>query len=239
MEKLLAESAIANLKQGSVAEAVITEVRPTEVIVDIGGKSEGSIPALEFLDTSDLEIGEEIEVYIEKLEDKDGNPVLSYDRAQQQKNWSSIEEKFSEGSVTAGRVKGKVKGGLIISIGVDAFLPSSQIDVQPPKNLDQYLGQTLDFKIVKLNVARKNIVLSRRELIEETRQENRRKILEEVEAGTQRKGVVKNITDYGAFVDLDGLDGLLHITDMSWGRISHPSEMLKVGEEIDVIIIRN
>ena len=237
MEELLAESEIQHLKEGSIATGIVTEIRNNEVIIDIGGKSEGSINAVEFLDLDDLEIGQEVEVYVEKLEDRDGNPVLSFDRAQQQKNWGTIEEKFQEGSITSGRVKGKVKGGLIVSIGVDAFLPSSQIDIQPPKNLDQYMGQTLDFKIIKLNMARRNIVVSRREMIEEQRHENRRRILDDVQAGDTRKGLVKNITDYGAFIDLDGLDGLLHITDMSWGRISHPSEMLKVGEEIDVHIL--
>ena len=237
MEELLANSTLQNLKQGSIASGIISEIRANEVIVDIGGKSEGSIPGNEFIDLGDLEIGQEIEVYIEKIEDKNGNPVLSFDRAEQQKNWSTVLEKFEEGTITSGRVKGKVQGGLIVSIGVDAFLPSSQIDIHLPKNLDQYIGQTLDFKIVKLNPLRKNIVVSRRELIEEQRQENRRKILDEVQKGAKRKGMVKNITDYGAFVDLEGLDGLLHITDMSWGRISHPSEMLKVGEEIETVIL--
>ena len=237
MEELLATSTLQNLKQGSIASGIITEIRANEVIVDIGGKSEGSIPGGEFVDLGELQINQEIDVYIEKIEDKNGNPVLSFDRAEQQKNWSGILEKFEEGTITSGRVKGKVQGGLIVSIGVDAFLPSSQIDVHPPKNLDQYIGQTLDFKIVKLNPLRKNIVVSRRELIEEQREENRKKILNQVQQGDKRKGVVKNITDYGAFIDLEGLDGLLHITDMSWGRISHPSEMVKVGEEVETIIL--
>jgi small subunit ribosomal protein S1 len=134
-------------------------------------------------------------------------------------------------------VKAKVKGGLIVSIGVDAFMPASHIDIQPPKNLDQYVGQTYDFKVLKINVERKNIVLSRRELIEEQRTSKRRNLLDSIQPGQVRKGIVKNITDFGAFIDLDGMDGLLHITDMSWGRISHPSEMVKQGEEIQVMII--
>ena len=174
---------------------------------------------------------------MEKAEDRSGAPVISYDKAQQKKNWETIVAECKEGSILPGRVKAKVKGGLIVSMGIDAFLPASQIDVQPPKNLDQYIGQTYDFKILKINLERKNLVISRRELIEEQRNEKRRALLEEVKPGDIRRGVVKNITDYGAFVDLDGLDGLLHITDMSWGRISHPSEVLKVGEEIDVMII--
>jgi small subunit ribosomal protein S1 len=237
MEELLAESQFDNLKQGSIVKGIITEVRQNEVIVDIGGKSEGTIPGNEFLDLGELQVGSEVEVYLEKIEDKNGNPVVSFDKAEQKKNWENILTKCQEGSVVAGRVKSKVKGGLVISIGVDAFMPASQIDVQPPKNLDQYIGQTYDFKILKINTERRNIVVSRRELIEEQRLEKRRTLLNEVKPGLMRRGTVKNITDYGAFIDLDGLDGLLHITDMSWGRISHPSEMLKIGEEIDVMII--
>ncbi len=237
MEELLAQSEFATLTPGEIIKGAITEIRPHEVIVDIGGKSEGRIPAHEFFDVGELSIGEEVEVLLERLEDKEGNPVVSFDKAEQKKNWEKILTRCEEGSIISGRVKSKVKGGLIVSIGVDSFMPASQIDIQPPKNLDQYVGQTYDFKIVKINTERKNIVVSRRELIEEQRQEKRRKLLEEVKPGDVRRGAVKNITDYGAFIDLDGLDGLLHITDMSWGRISHPSEMLKVGEEINVMII--
>ncbi len=238
MEQLLAESGSLNsLIPGSIVKGTVIEIRDNSVVVDIGGKSEGVIPANEFADVSEIQIGDEIEVYLEKAEDRSGAPVISYDKAQQKKNWETIVAECKEGSVMPGRVKAKVKGGLIVSMGIDAFLPASQIDVQPPKNLDQYIGQTYDFKILKINLERKNLVISRRELIEEQRNEKRRALLEEVKPGDIRRGVVKNITDYGAFVDLDGLDGLLHITDMSWGRISHPSEVLKVGEEIDVMII--
>jgi len=237
MEELLAQSQFENLQEGSIIKGVITEIRDNEVILDIGAKAEGVVPAYEFNDLGDLQVGEEIEVFLDRLEDRDGNPVVSYDKAQQKKNWEHILTQCEEGSVLSGRVKTKVKGGLVVNIGVDSFLPASQIDIQPPKNLDQYLGQTYDFKVLKINTDRKNIVISRRELIEEQRLEKRRKLLEDIKPGDIRRGAVKNITDYGAFIDLDGLDGLLHITDMSWGRISHPSEMLKVGEEIDVMII--
>lgn len=239
MEQLLAENAgsLNSLIPGSIVKGTVIEIRDNNVVVDIGGKSEGVVPASEFADVSEIQIGDEIEVYLEKAEDRNGAPVISYDKAQQKKNWETIVSECKEGSVMPGRVKAKVKGGLIVSMGIDAFLPASQIDVQPPKNLDQYIGQTYDFKILKINLDRKNLVISRRELIEEQRNEKRRALLEEVKPGDVRRGVVKNITDYGAFVDLDGLDGLLHITDMSWGRISHPSEVLKVGEEIDVMII--
>jgi small subunit ribosomal protein S1 len=237
MEQLLKESSVENLNEGQIIKGRIIELRPTEVIIDIGGKSEGIIPAVEFVDASELQVGDEIEVFLEKLEDREGNPVVSYDKAEQKKNWETILTQCEEGSIVPGRVRSKVKGGLIVSIGVDSFLPASQIDVQPPKNLDQYVGQTYDFKVVKINPERKNIVISRRELIEEQRMEARKSFLESVTPGSTRRGVVKNITDYGAFVDLGGLDGLLHITDMSWGRIQHPSEMVKQGEEIEVIVI--
>jgi small subunit ribosomal protein S1 len=237
MQDLLAQSSFDKLKEGAIVPGVITEIRQNEVVVDIGGKSEGVIPANEFIDIGELQIGSTIEVLVEKLEDKSGAPVLSFDKAEQKKNWDNILTKFPEGSVAAGRVKAKVKGGLIISIGVDAFMPASHIDIQPPKNLDQYVGQTYDFKVLKINLDRKNIVLSRRELIEQQRTEKRRNLLDSIQPGQIRKGVVKNITDFGAFIDLDGMDGLLHITDMSWGRISHPSEILKQGEEVQVNII--
>ena len=234
MNELLAESKFDKLKEGAIVSGTIIEIRQNEIVVDIGGKSEGIVPAVEFSDLSELQAGQDIEVYLERLEDKDGNPVISYDKAEQKKNWENILSKCEEGAVVSGRVKSKVKGGLIVSIGVDSFLPASQVDVQPPKNLDQYVGQTYDFKVVKINLDRKNIVISRRELIEEQRQVKRRELLDSVEPGQRRTGIVKNITDYGAFIDLDGL---LHITDMSWGRISHPSEMLKQGEEVEVMII--
>ena len=237
MEELLAQTTFDKLKEGSIIKGTITEIRQVEVVVDIGGKSEGLISASEFSDLGDLQIGEEIEIFLEKLEDRDGNPILSFDKAEQKKNWENIITKCEEGSIVQGRVKGKVKGGLIVGMGVDAFLPASHIDIQPPKNLDQYLGQTYDYKVLKINLERKNIVLSRRELIEEQRSSKRRELLDKINPGDVVKGIVKNITDFGAFIDLDGMDGLLHITDMSWGRISHPSEMLKQGEEIDVMII--
>jgi small subunit ribosomal protein S1 len=237
MEELLKSSTVDNLVEGSIIKGTIIEIRPTEVVIDIGGKSEGIVNANEFVDISELQVGSELEVFLEKLEDKEGNPVVSFDKAEQKKNWEKIVENCEEGSIIQGRVRSKVKGGLIVSIGVDSFMPASQIDVQPPKNLDQYVGQTYDFKVIKINLDRKNIVVSRRELIEEQRMEKRRALLDEVKPGDTRRGQVKNITDYGAFVDLDGLDGLLHITDMSWGRIQHPSEMVKQGEEIEVMII--
>ncbi|MSU70106.1 MAG: 30S ribosomal protein S1 [Opitutaceae bacterium] len=237
MNELLAQSAFDKLKEGAIVPGTITEIRQNEVVVDIGGKSEGVVPASEFIDLGELQIGSTIEVMLQKLEDKNGNPVISFDQAEQKKNWDNILTKFPEGSIATGRVKAKVKGGLIVSIGVDAFMPASHIDLQPPKNLDQYVGQTYEFKVLKINLERQNIVLSRRELIEEQRTQKRRNLLDSIQPGQVRKGIVKNITDFGAFIDLNGMDGLLHITDMSWSRISHPSIMLKQGEEVQVMII--
>jgi small subunit ribosomal protein S1 len=222
---------------GEIVKGTIIEVRPKEVLVDIGYKSEGAISGGEFEDMSAMKVGDEIDVLIEKLEDKDGMVVLSREKAEFKKNWDKILTICNEGGTIAGKVKSVVKGGLLVNIGVEAFLPASQIDIIPPRNLQGYVGNTYDFKVVKINQERQNIVLSRRELIEQERAERRAKLLSEMMPGDIRKGTVKNITDFGAFIDLNGLDGLLHITDMSWGRIGHPSEMLKVGQEIDVVVL--
>ncbi len=222
---------------GQIVKGTIIEVRPKEVLVDIGYKSEGAVPGNEFEDIKTVKVGDEIDVLIEKLEDKDGMVVLSKEKAEFKKNWDKILTICNEGGTIAGKVKAVVKGGLLVNIGVEAFLPASQIDVVPPKNLQQYVANTYDFKVVKINQERQNIVLSRRELIEQERNERRQKLLTEMTPGDIRKGTVKNLTDFGAFIDLNGLDGLLHITDMSWGRIGHPSEMLRVGQEIDVVVL--
>jgi small subunit ribosomal protein S1 len=222
---------------GQIVKGTIIEVRPKEVLVDIGYKSEGSVPGNEIEDIKTVRIGDEIDVLIEKLEDKDGMVVLSKEKAEFKKNWDKILTICNEGGTIAGKVKAIVKGGLLVNIGVEAFLPASQIDIIPPRNLQGYVGNTYDFKVVKINQERQNIVLSRRELIEQERSERRAKLLAEMTPGDIRKGTVKNLTDFGAFIDLNGLDGLLHITDMSWGRIGHPSELLKVGQELDVVVL--
>jgi small subunit ribosomal protein S1 len=222
---------------GEIVKGIIIEVRPKEVLVDIGYKSEGSVPGNEFDDMSVVKVGDEIDVLIEKLENKDGMVVLSKEKAEFKKNWDKILTICNEGGTINGKVKAVVKGGLLVNIGVEAFLPASQIDISPPKNLNGYVGNTYEFKVVKINQERQNIVLSRRELIEQERNEKRSKLLTEMMPGDIRKGTVKNITDFGAFIDLNGLDGLLHITDMSWGRIGHPSEILKVGQDLDVVVL--
>jgi small subunit ribosomal protein S1 len=222
---------------GEIVKGKIIELRPKEVLVDIGYKSEGVISGMEFEDIKTLKVGDEIDVLIEKLEDKDGMVVLSHEKAEFKKNWDKILTICNEGGRITGKVKSMVKGGLVVNVGVEAFLPASQIDVVTPRNLAQFVGNTYEFKVVKINQERQNIVLSRRELIEQERSERRSHLLAEMVPGDIRKGTVKNITDFGAFIDLNGIDGLLHITDMSWGRIGHPSELLKIGQEIDVVVL--
>ena len=222
---------------GEIVKGTVIEVRPKEVMVDIGYKSEGVISGGEFDDIKTVQVGDQVDVLIERLEDKDGMVVLSKEKAEFKQNWDNILTICNEGGTIKGKVKAIVKGGLIVNIGVEAFLPASQIDVITPKNLTQYVGNTYDFKVVKINQERQNIVLSRRELIEAERTDRRQKLLADMTPGDIRKGTVKNITDFGAFIDLNGIDGLLHITDMSWGRVGHPSEILKVGQDIDVVVL--
>ena len=236
MEEALKQHAM-RFAAGEIVKGKIIEVRPKEVLVDIGYKSEGVIPTNEFVDTNALKVGDEIDVLIEKLENKEGTVELSHEKAEFKKNWERILTICNEGGTILGKVKSVVKGGLVVNIGVEAFLPASQIDVITPKNLAQFVNNTYEFKVVKINQERQNIVLSRRELIEQERNEKRAKLLAEMVPGDIRKGTVKNITDFGAFIDLNGIDGLLHITDMSWGRINHPSELLKVGQELDVVVL--
>jgi small subunit ribosomal protein S1 len=236
MEEAMKQSTM-RFAAGEIVKGTIIEVRPKEVLVDIGYKSEGVISGIEFEDIKTVKVGDIIDVLIERLEDKDGMVVLSKEKAEFKQNWDKILTICNEGGTISGKVKSIVKGGLIVNIGVEAFLPASQIDVITPKNLAQYVGNTYDFKVVKINQERQNIVLSRRELIEQERTERRQKLLTDMVPGDIRKGTVKNLTDFGAFIDLNGIDGLLHITDMSWGRIGHPSELLKVGQDIDVVVL--
>src|SRR5512142_2871625 len=237
MEEAMKQAGAMPFAAGNIVKGTIIEVRPKEVLVDIGYKSERVISGAEFEDIKVVKVGDEIDVLIEKLEDKEGMVVLSKEKAEFKKNWERILTICNEGGTIAGKVKAIVKGGLLVNIGVEAFLPASQIDVITPKNLAQYMGNVYDFKVVKINQERQNIVLSRRELIEQERTERRQKLLAEMTPGDIRKGTVKNITDFGAFIDLNGIDGLLHITDMSWSRIGHPSELLKVGQDIDVVVL--
>ena len=238
MEEAMAQSQT-SFAAGQIVKGTVIEIRQKEVMIDIGYKSEGSVPVNEFEDhdEEELKLGDIVDVQILRLEDRDGMVELSHEQAIFKQNWDNIKTICEEGGHIKGRVKAAVKGGLIVNIGVEAFLPSSQIDVTTPRDLEPYVGQTYDFKVMKLNLERQNIVLSRRELIEEERSTKRAELLNDMVPGDIRKGTVKNLTDFGAFVDLNGLDGLLHITDMSWGRITHPSQMLAVGQELEVVVL--
>ncbi len=233
----LIASSIKNYREGSIVKGHILEVRPREFLVDIGYKSEGVIPAAEFEDPDDVEVGDEIEVLLERLENDEGMVVLSKEKAAQRQNWEKIVGVFNGDGLIKGKVRSVVKGGLMVNVGVEAFLPASQIDIIPPKDLQQFVGNIYDFRIVKINEDRKNVVLSRREIIEKERSEKRQAFLGSVTIGDRISGTVKNITDFGAFVDLDGIDGLLHVTDMSWARLNHPGEILKVGQVLEVQVL--
>src|ERR1700731_3274228 len=226
-----------DFREGSIVKGRILEVRPREVLVDIGYKSEGVIPLSEFDDVENLEVGDEVDVLLERLENDEGMVVLSKEKAAYRQNWNKIAAVFQDDGLIKGKVKSVVKGGLMVNIGVEAFLPASQIDIVPPKDLQQFVGNTYDFKIVKINDDRRNVVLSRRELIEQERSEKRQQFMDRGKVGNRVTGTVKNLTDFGAFIDLDGMDGLLHITDMTWGRLGHPSELVKVGQQLEVQVL--
>lgn len=232
----LIDSKFRELREGSIVTGTIQEIRPQVVLVDIGYKSEGAISISEFED-EEIEVGDQIEVLLERLENDEGIVVLSKEKAAHKQNWDKIVGVYRDGGLVKGKVKSVVKGGLMVNVGVEAFLPGSQVDIIPPRDLNEYVGKVYESKIVKVNDDRKNIVLSRREVIEAERADQRQRFLETVKEGDKVEGIVKNITDFGAFVDLRGMDGLLHITDMSWGRVNHPSEMLHIGQSLEVVIL--
>ena len=232
----LIDSKFRELREGSIVTGTIQEIRPQVVLVDIGYKSEGAISISE-LEDEEIEVGDQIEVLLERLENDEGIVVLSKEKAAHKQNWDKIVGVYRDGGLVKGKVKSVVKGGLMVNVGVEAFLPGSQVDIIPPRDLNEYVGKVYEFKIVKVNDDRKNIVLSRREVIEAERADQRQRFLETVKEGDKVEGIVKNITDFGAFVDLRGMDGLLHITDMSWGRVNHPSEMLHIGQSLEVVIL--
>ena len=231
------ESSMQELNVGDVVLGTIVQVTDDHVVVDVGYKSEGVIPLYEFKDEEgkiDIKVGDEVDVLFERRENDSGLIGLSKEKADRQKIWGSLEE----GAVVEGKIVGRIKGGLTVDIGINAFLPGSQVDLRPVRNLEKLLGASFDFKIIKLNKRRGNIVLSRRVLLEEQRESMRSDTLETLSEGQEIEGIVKNLTDYGSFIDLGGIDGLLHITDMSWGRVNHPSDVLSVGEKIKVKILK-
>ncbi|MFC1807656.1 30S ribosomal protein S1 [Candidatus Omnitrophota bacterium] len=225
------------LKEGEIIKGKIISISNRDVVIDIGYKSEGLIPLEEFNSPDDIKVGDEIDVLLESKEDDSGMVVLSKKKAEKIVGWETIVNNNNEGDTIKGRGIRKVKGGLMVNIGVEAFLPASQSTLRGPIDLNSLLGKELDYKIIKINKPRKNIVVSRKELLAAEREEQRQKLLGGLAKEEVRKGVVKNITDFGAFINLGGIDGLLHITDMSWGRISHPSEILAVGDEIEVMVL--
>lgn len=228
------------IKEGSIVNGKVVRLTDDSVIVDIGHKAEGEIPKNEFSRGNgelNVDVGDEVEVYLDSFEDNDGEMILSRERAQMLRAWDRISEAYEKGEIVEGTIMSRVKGGLSVDIGVKAFLPGSQVDLRPVRNLDKLIGNQLSFKIIKFNKKRGNIVLSRRVLLEQDREKLRSSTLSNLAEGAVLKGIVKNITDYGAFIDLGGIDGLLHITDMSWGRINHPSQLFEVGQEIEVKVL--
>jgi small subunit ribosomal protein S1 len=229
---------MASIEEGEIVKSRVLDIRDNMVVLDIGFKSEGTIPLEEFKDLPDLKPGDEVEVLLEHLEDQEGSVVLSKKKADFMRVWERIRVAYENDEPVRGSLIKKIKGGVVVDLmGVDAFLPGSQIALRRVPNVDELLGQTFDFKIIKLNKRRRNIVVSRRVILEQERAGKREKLMKELQKDQVRKGVVKNITDFGAFIDLGGVDGLLHITDMSYGRIQHPSEMVHIGQELEVKVL--
>ncbi len=229
---------LASIEEGEIVKSRVLEIRENLVVLDIGFKSEGTIPLEEFKDMPDLKVGDEVEVLLEHLEDQEGSVVLSKKKADFMRVWERIRVAYESDMPVEGTLIKKIKGGVVVDLmGVDAFLPGSQIALRRVPNIDELLGQKYEFKIIKLNKRRRNIVVSRRVILESERAGKREKLMKELAKDQVRKGVVKNITDFGAFIDLGGVDGLLHITDMSWGRIAHPSEMVQIGMELEIKVL--
>src|SRR5919201_1228758 len=229
---------MASIEEGEIVKSRVLDIRDNMVVLDIGFKSEGTVPLEEFKDMPDLKSGDEVEVLLEHLEDQEGAVVLSKKKADFMRVWERIRVAYENDQPVEGVLQKKIKGGVVVDLmGVDAFLPGSQIALRRVPNIDELLGQKYEFKIIKLNKRRRNIVVSRRVILENERAGKREKLMKELQKDQVRRGVVKNITDFGAFIDLGGVDGLLHITDMSWGRISHPSELVHIGQELEVKIL--
>jgi small subunit ribosomal protein S1 len=236
----LYEETFRNLEEGTITEGRVVALTKDKVVVDIGYKSEGMIPGDQFSpdELQNIKIGDRLQVYIEECEDADGNLVLSKEKADKMKIWEELEKLYKDEKSIEGKIVSRIKGGMMVDIGVKAFLPGSQIDLHPVRDLDGLVGKTFPLKIIKINHRRGNVVVSRRVLLEETRDKKRQTTLANLKEGQLIQGTVKNITDYGAFIDLGGIDGLLHITDMSWGRVGHPSEMFTVGDKVEVAVLK-
>jgi small subunit ribosomal protein S1 len=229
-----------NIEEGTITEGRVIDIQRDRVVVDIGYKSEGMIPVDQFSqeELETLAVNDPVQVYIEQCEDSDGNLMLSKEKADKMKVWEDLEVAHDEETQVQGKVISRIKGGMIVDIGVKAFLPGSQIDLTPVRDLDGLVGKAFNFKIIKINHRRGNVVVSRRALLEETRDKRRQTTLSTLSEGQLIEGTVKNITDYGAFLDLGGIDGLLHITDISWGRVGHPSDMFSIGDRVEVLVLK-
>ncbi|MDD5496038.1 MAG: 30S ribosomal protein S1 [Candidatus Omnitrophica bacterium] len=237
LSRLYNESMV-KIEEGQILKGIIVAITPKEVVVDVGYKSEGAISISEFQDPDAIKVGDEIEVYLESKEDDSGMVVLSKQKAERAVGWDMVTSRYGEGDMVDGKVTKKIKGGFMVDIGVEAFLPASLASLKAFVNVNQLMGQVFPFKIVKINKARKNIVVSRKDALQQQRDEDKKKLMDELQKGSIVKGIVRNITDFGAFVDLGGgVIGLLHISDMSWGRISHPSEVLAIGDNIEVMVL--
>ncbi len=234
----LYESTLMGYAEGSIVKGTVVRVTDTDVFVDIHFKSEGIISRQEFKDEPDLSPGKVIDVYLEQVENADGQIILSKQRADFMRVWERIREAFEKEEIVTGTITRRIKGGVVVDLfGIEAFLPGSQIDLRQVPDLDALINQRMDFKVIKVNKIRRNIVVSRRVVLEQERSKMRDEIIDTLEKGQVREGVVKNITDFGAFIDLGGVDGLLHITDMSWGRVNHPSEVVSLGDRVKVVVL--
>jgi len=232
------DKTLARIDGGETKEGEVTAINKREVTVSVGGKSEGVIMATEFRYNPDLKVGDKVEVLIESPEDKKGQIVLSHRKARALKSWDRVNEAFEKDEIVKGFVKTRTKGGMIVDVfGIEAFLPGSQIDIKPIRDYDQFVGQTIDFKIVKINNEYRNVVVSHKALLEAEQEAKRAELISKLEKGQVLEGVVKNITNYGVFVDLGGVDGLIHITDLSWGRVNHPEEIVSLDEKIKVVVL--
>ncbi len=236
----LYEETFRNIDEGTIIEGRVVALSKDRVVVDIGYKSEGIILADQFSneELQALKLGDKLKVYIEEREDAEGNLILSKEKADKMQVWEDLEKAFKEEKTVEGRVLSRIKGGMMVDIGVKAFLPGSQIDLHPVRDLDGLVGKSFPLKVIKINQRRGNVVVSRRVLLEESRDKKRQTTLSTLKEGQLIQGTVKNITDYGAFIDLGGIDGLLHITDMSWGRVNHPSELFMVGDKAEVMVLK-
>ncbi len=237
----LYDESMRHLSEGQIVTGRVIAINPNHVVVDVGYKSEGLIPVAEFIDFEgnlSVEVGDDVEVLLERTEDAEGHVLLSKQKAERMKVWSDIEKSYKAGDIIHGRVIDRIKGGLTVDVGIRAFLPGSLVDIKPVKNLESLRGQELEFKVISMDRRRNNVVLSRKAVLEKEFAAKKAETLTLLEEGVILDGVVKNITDYGVFVDLGGIDGLLHITDISWGRVNHPSEHFAIGDEVKVVVLK-